>query len=422
MQVPIIPFIIEQHSENVSYLWQQRDWAIREPHYSLKDLTHLDDRLEANIDGLRIAGDVGWDICMQALALNEPGEVFAAAILAFEGEDDRRVDEVVKVALEEPTNWRALISAMGWLSDEDYQRWIPGLLDHNDISYRRLAITASVIHRKDPGATLVAALDDPEPDFQARALLAVGELKRRDLLPVLRQKYSSQEPSCRFWPAWSAVLLGDRYALDILKTLATAESPFLEQALRIMLRAMDVPSATKWLNDFARNPGVLRYAVLGAGIIGDPLYIPWLISVMTVPEVARVAGEAFTMISGVDLAYDDLDGEWPEGFEAGPTEKPEDEDVAMDLDEDLPWPEPNLIEAWWEKNKNNFLVGKRYLAGKPITVGQCQHVLNTGFQRQRRAAALELALLQKDEPIFNTSAAGFRQQKLLQQCRTKGSD
>jgi hypothetical protein len=41
------------------------------------------------------------------------------------------------------------------------------------------------------------------------------------------------------------------------------------------------------------------------------------------------------MITGVDIAYEDLEGEWPEGFEAGPTENPENENVAMDPDEDL---------------------------------------------------------------------------------------
>ena len=74
---------------------------------------------------------------------------------------------------------------------------------------------------------------------------------------------------------------------------------------------------------------------------------------------------------------------------------------------------PGLNQAWWENNKNNFRVGTRYLVGKPITVEHCQQILNTGFQRQRRAAALELALLQKDVPLFNTSAPGFRQQQLL---------
>ena len=32
---------------------------------------------------------------------------------------------------------------------------------------------------------------------------------------------------------------------------------------------------------------------------------------MTIPDLARVAGEAFSMITGVDIAYEDLEVEWP---------------------------------------------------------------------------------------------------------------
>ena len=414
MQTPVIMSIIEQHAEECAFLWLQRDMAIHEPHYYLKGLTDIDDRLGANIDGMRIASDSGWEICKESLALNEPGEVFSAAVLALEGEVGQRVDEVIKVAVTEPESWRALISATGWLSDIDYQRWIPGMLSVNDLTYRRLAIAASVIHRQDSGTALAAALEDPEPTYQARALRAVGELKRFDLLPILHQKRKSEDLNCRFWAAWSAVLLRDKSALEIVKSYAVAGSPLLMQALQLMLRVMDVVSATKWLSDFTQSKDVLRQAVQGAGIIGDPLYIPWLIQMMVIPDVARVAGESFSMITGVDIAYHDLDSEWPEGFAAGPTEDPEDENVEMDSDEDLPWPDPNLIQGWWEKNKNHFQAGTRYLVGKPISIEHCLQVLRTGYQRQRRAAALELALLQPEEPLFNTSAPGFRQQQWLQ--------
>jgi uncharacterized protein (TIGR02270 family) len=413
VQVQIIKPIVEQHAEEASFLWLQRNVAKNEPHYSLKDFANLDDRVEAIIDGLRIASDAGWAICKEALALNEPGEVFTSAILALEGKDGQRVDEVVKVAITEPENWRALVSATGWLSDEDYQRWIPDLLTANDLSYRRLAIAASLINRQDSGTALVAALDDPEPHYQARALRGVGELKRIKLLPMLQQKSKLDDGVCQFWSAWSAVLLRDKPALEVVKTHATAESPFLENALQLMLRVMDVASSTKWLSEFTQSKEVLRQAILGASIIGDPLYIPWLINLMPVPEVARVAGESFSMITGVDLAYEDLEGEWPEGFEAGPTENPEDEDVSMDADEDLPWPEQSLIQAWWDRNKNQFQVGTRYLVGKPVSIEHRQQVLRTGYQRQRQAAALELALVQPDVPLFNTSVPGFRQQRLL---------
>jgi HEAT repeat protein len=119
------------------------------------------------------------------------------------------------------------------------------MLSANTPSYRHLAIAASAIHRQVRGPELATALDDPEPYLQARALCAVGELKHRDLLPLLHQRFKAVNTAWQFWAAWSAVLLGGRAALDTLKAFATSESPFREQALQVVLRVMDVFSATK---------------------------------------------------------------------------------------------------------------------------------------------------------------------------------
>ena len=48
-------------------------------------------------------------------------------------------------------------------------------------------------------------------------------------------------------------------------------------------------------------------AIIMAGAIGDPEFIPWLIDQMKILPLARPAGEAFTLITGVDLAYRDLE-------------------------------------------------------------------------------------------------------------------
>src|SRR5207237_4946666 len=111
-----------------------------------------------------------------------------------------------------------------------------------------------------------------------------------------------------------------------------------EEAVKMALRRMDLAAAHAWRQALAHNPDSMRLAVIGAGVVGDPVSIPWLIEQTAIPELARVAGEAFTMIPGVDIAYEHLEAEWPEGFEAGPTEDPEDENVDMDPDENLPWP------------------------------------------------------------------------------------
>ena len=52
----------------------------------------------------------------------------------------------------------------------------------------------------------------------------------------------------------------------------------------------------------------------------------------------------------------------PGGFEAGPTENPEDENVEMDPEENLPWPDQDLIKKWWIARQGNFAKGRRLLA------------------------------------------------------------
>jgi uncharacterized protein (TIGR02270 family) len=153
--------------------------------------------------------------------------------------------------------------------------------------------------------------------------------------------------------------------------------------------------------------------IQATGIIGDPASVPWLIEQMAEPPLARVAGEAFSMITGVDLAYDDLERDWPEGFEAGPTESAEDDDVALDADEDLAWPAPDLLAQWWVDHQADYRAGSRYLCGRPIDRDNCLAVLQQGMQRQRRAAALELALLSPERPLFNTAAPARRQRAQL---------
>jgi len=285
----------------------------------------------------------------------ESGEVFAAAVLAFESGQDQRIKMVLEAAATDPVLSRGLISALGWLRFDQVKEHIDQLLQSLTHELRRIGVAASAVHRQDPGSILVDALNDEDTFLKARAIRAVGELGRIDLLSMLKNQLAAEDKDCQFWAAWSTVLLGDRdEALEFLKTLATSESPFRERALNLTLRVMDNTSAQNWLKEMSQQPDWLCYAVIGAGVAGDPVRIPWIIEHMEVPELARVAGEAFTMITGVDIAYENLEGEWPESFEAGPTENPEDEGVKMDSDEDFPWPDAQLIDKWWAKNKAMF--------------------------------------------------------------------
>jgi uncharacterized protein (TIGR02270 family) len=119
------------------------------------------------------------------------------------------------------------------------------------------------------------------------------------------------------------------------------------------------------------------------------------------------------MITGVDIEYEDLDGEEPEGFESGPSEDTEDENVDLDPDEDLPWPSPEMIKKRWQEHRKDFRPGVRYLRGKEMNMGSLRDALIHGNQRQRAAAALEMAIREPLKPLFEIRATGKRQLKLL---------
>jgi len=234
---------------------------------------------------------------------------------------------------------------------------------------------------------------------------ALGELGRADLSVLAASKMTHADPAVRFAAAWSAALLG-RYpnAVVALQKIAETDPARASRAAAIALRRMESKAGAAWLVTLPP-----RLAVTGAGVVGDPALVPGLVDRMKDPKLARLAGEALTMITGVDLSEEGLEGKKPKGFEAGPTDDPADPDVEMDPDDNLPWPEPVAVEKWWKGRSGGFAPGRRHLLGKPIEAAWLRSVLRDGRQRQRAAAALELAMLEPGKPLYEVRAPGYRQ-------------
>lgn len=406
--------VVSQHAESGSFLWLQRARAVSAPHYSLADLAKLDNRAEANLDGLRIARERGWEICKEALNIGEPGEVFAAAVLAFETGQPDRIEAVLDTVSKSPGLFSAVVSALGWLRFAQAEPHIQRLLASTSAALQLIGLGATAVHRHNPGAPLRDAITSADSLLKTRALRTIGELGLDSLYREAAHHLTDGDDLCRFWAAWAIALLSpDRSAVPVLVEAAESNAPYRERAIQLAIGRMDEAHVGAWVDKLEQDLKLVRSAITAAGIFGDPARIPWLIDQMHVPEFARVSGEAFTMITGVDLAYQDLETDKPKGFEAGPTENPEDENVEMDPDENLPWPDAELIGRWWRQHQSEFQNGTRYLLGKPISIDWCQHVLRAGRQRQRAAAALELAIRQPGQPLFNVAAPGFRQQQML---------
>ncbi len=403
----VIARIVSQHAEETAFLWSQRAGAASRAHFTLRSLAALDERLEAHLDGLRVAGEDGWTICKEVVPPEDAGAIFALGSLAFESGKEDRIAEVFAASTSDPSFSRGLDSALAWHPSP--AATIGKLLASAEPARRRAAIAASALLRQDPGKALVEAAADADPRLSARALRAFGELGKAD--PGLFQKnVDAKDPEVRFWACWSAALVsGEPNAVSRLKEVAAKAGPRRAEAAELFVRRLSPAEASAWREKVAADPKSLRLALSLAGAIGDPAAVPWLLELMKQPPSARGAGEAFTFITGLDLEDEKLEAKKPEGFESGPTDEPGDEDVAMDPDDDLPWPDPAKAAGRWNALKGSLAAGKRYLLGREITAEWAREVLKSGKQRQRAAAALEIALRSPGQPLVNVAAPGFRQ-------------
>jgi uncharacterized protein (TIGR02270 family) len=399
----ILPDIVGQHAEEAAFLWLLRDAAVDAPHYARRHLARLEERVEAHVDGLRVAGEPGFEIAMAQLdRFQEAGELFAAGVLALESGNELWLQPVLEIARSVPDAEHGLFGAIGWLRKEHLRLYVRPWLDSPDPFERRLGLVACSLHRADPKQRLAPLLKDTDPLVRARALRLAGELGRVDLAERAAEAVAQEDAYVVFWAAWAAGLLGIRdIAIPPLEVAAESGGPAQGPALELAARLMAPSRAAAWVRTLNADQANHRLVVRALGAIGDPAAVPWLIGRMSDPALARLAGESFSLITGVDIAFDDLEGETPEGVSAGPTEDPADPRVALDEDENLPWPDPDLVTAWWEDHGDRFRRGTRHLLGRTLDGDAAEAAFAQGFQSQRRAASYEIALMHADTKLPN---------------------
>lgn len=396
--------IYEQHLEEASMLAVRRNLLVGSAAQKLDSLAELDDRINAHLEGLYVDAENAYLLCERTLEFGEASEVFVGALAALASGNPGYIQEMNDVACATPSTRPGLISALGWLPYARVASFIQSLSASEITEQRYVATAAQAIHRVSD-EWVQRALNDKSALVQARACRAIGELGRVDLVPQLRAQQQSKDDAVAFWSCWSAAVLGDVSAATLLKRFATAPD-HADDALAVGLRRLPPHAAKAWIEELAQDEANVRSVIQGVAIVGDPAFVPGLIAMMSVKDLARIAAESFCAITGVNLAEQKLEV-------LAPAPANEEEETAIDPDEFLPWPDAARVSAWWDKNAAQFSAGTRYLLGKTVTPEHLQWVLRYGNQKLRHGAALELSMLAPGTPIFNISAPAWIQQKLL---------
>lgn len=406
----ILPHVIAEHAAEVAALYHARRRLMTLPDVDLDGIRQADDRIDAHMDGLAVAQSMGWDIRELLGNEREEGETFVAAAMALEHQNISLLEELLSAAVAEPEQWRELLAGFGWVVPQRLRGIVVQLLGAEQPSRRLAGVAACALHRVDPG--VATAVNDQDATVRARALRAAGELGKRELLSFCARATADEDAACRFWAAWSAVLLGDRErALDHLETRALG--PEYSRAFTLVLQALPMERSQGLLQRLAREGSKLHQAIRGIGYVGDPRNVPWLIAQMNDDRIARAAGEAFSLITGLDLSRPPFERPRPDVAQDETQEDPNETDVSMDEDDGLAWPDPVQVQAWWNQNGSRFTIGARHFMGAPPTADHCRAVLRTGYQRQRIAAAHYLSLAAPGTPLFEWRAPAWRQQREL---------
>ncbi len=410
--------VLEEHASEAAFLWRQREAAVHAPHFRLTHLERLDARLQAHLAGLRVAVEEGLRAAQRAADPEEPGSLFVLARCAFDSGDPGAMRDAVAVALTAPEGPEAVAAALAWGLPARMQPLAARLAASPVAQHRAIGSRASTLISAlmGPPAVMDGAMihqwtADPDGSVRAQGLRAIGLCGDPSLLPLVRQALneidsgSDPDPTCAAAAAWSLTLRGDETAaarlFSMVPRLAPAEA---REVLELAVRRSPPDAARSMIRQLAASADHRRLAVIAIGAFGDTASVPWLLEYCDDDALAPLAGEAIAMITGADLRYLDLDRDPPEHV---------DPDALPVEDRELPWPDRDRLASWWQSTHKTFVPGHRHLAGQPLTAPALTAVLRTGYQRQRAAAAVELAALHPQAPLFPVHLRADRQRRAL---------
>jgi len=384
--------VVREHASEAAWLWQQRERAVRAPHYRLFELGKLDARVLAHLRGMEVAGEDGRTAIREALERVDAGAVFVFAYLAFSATDAAAMRHALRLAAIDGACEAAVAAALGWNVTATVQGPLLRLATSPVALHRRLALVGLVAHRVPCESIVVAGLRDLDATLRSAGCAAIGELGLVARAPLLAQAQADAEACVRMAAAKAAVRCGLAAAVPALFEEALAQPQPPRAAIELAIRHGGRDWTCDALRRLVANPAHRRLAIHAAGAAGEPASLPWLLETTCEVAHARTAGEAVAMITGADLRYLNLHRDAPE--DAGELDEHPD-------DQHLVWPDPVALGAWCERSRGARPSGDRLLCGVRPTPDACARVLRDGYQRQRAAAAIELARHERSRPLFD---------------------
>ncbi|WP_049631875.1 HEAT repeat domain-containing protein [Cellvibrio sp. pealriver] len=205
--------IVEQHVEEAAFCWLRREDSLWSPNINLNQFYRIEQRLDANLEGLRLAVDTAWPYALQRMnRWQTADELFAASYIAIQTGRDEQLHAIAKVVKSNSSSSAGLSSALQWtLLLGDKEKAITAIQffwQLSDSLKNALICTALQIPEMNTDFLLTMAIKSSNLSLRIKALEAIGQYQLSDYIPALMNALNDNEPLCQLAASASLAILG----------------------------------------------------------------------------------------------------------------------------------------------------------------------------------------------------------------------
>lgn len=398
---PLNMAAVSQHLGEAAFYWRQHYLGLWSPIFEKHDIERIENVVEANLRGLRSAGEPVVSLAMELLERwHSPGELFVVASLAAITGSDQALSQIDAELQENPKLAVAAESALFRALNHESLPLAETWFSSSNSALRAASIKPLITLASNPEAFVRAAFVDSDPYVAANALQRIGENRIKGFDEDIDKFLEHSTPECRIEASIALSLLGadpdSSILFDSIGDLLDSESegprsprdvelPIARRAVLCAAVSADDASFEKWLDVSLESEKRCREALWSIAFRGNPMLLKRLQPLAETPEFNRLVGYVAWHITGVDLENSDLLADLENQDES-------DDDRISAEDDGLDLIDPEKLNAWLDKNIPSFEVGQSILGGHAINDTTLERILEEGTQPQRWNVWAQFAL------------------------------
>jgi len=357
--------ILEDHFDELDFLWEHRERVVFDIDYDLNDLAAHEERAWAHLDGLKLGREHSIDLARPFLDGDAAGAATAAAFTFLAMESSELTTELMeRLAAGGPEVREGIRIALRHQDVGGLLARLQEMAQETDPDLRSAAIDLLAFHNMPCPTIQPEWLSDGDAAVRARLASAIGRKAPGTWgPPQLGMMLDMAGPVSRRAALETSARLGMPGLAGLCRRVAMQTENLAPEALAF-LGVVGGPEELEFLRDMTTKPGLELAALETLGALGCVEAIPVLVTAMADPALAHAAGAAFRRITGAD----DIDADEPLPVPEGVNEE-----EADFLDSSLP-PDPDRANEWWAAENARFEPTGRWQAGVDVSqdpLGEC---------------------------------------------------